>query len=115
MCLCNLAVPLQTSLSLQHSLALLIRKFKLLLVYAQEVIGDVTGSRDWQQSGQQNKQTAVEDMRSATSDRKEAQQERAEQGGSWVKNEGAVESAFGKLTNCKGMVEEGENKKQGGQ
>ena len=32
----------------------------------------MTGSKDWQQSGQQDKQAAVEEMRSASSDRKEA-------------------------------------------
>lgn len=80
----------------------------------QETIGNVTGSKDWQQSGQQDKQAAVDEMRSASSDRKEAQEERAKEGGGWVAKEGAVEAAAGKLSGCQGMQQEGEMKKHGG-
>lgn len=80
----------------------------------QEAIGSVTGSEAWQKSGQQDKQGAVDEMRAASSDRKEAQEQRASEGGSWVAKEGAVEAAAGKLSGCGGMQQEGEMKKQGG-
>ena len=80
----------------------------------QEAIGNVTGSQEWQKSGQQDKQGAVEEMRAASQDRKEAQEQRASSGGSWVANEGKVEAAAGKLSGCDGMKQEGEMKQQGG-
>ena len=80
----------------------------------QEAIGSVTGSKDWQQSGQKDKQGAVDEMRAASQDRKEAQDQRASSGSSWVAKEGAVESVAGKLTGCEGMKQEGETKQQGG-
>ncbi|DBA75659.1 hypothetical protein WJX79_009072 [Trebouxia sp. C0005] len=81
---------------------------------AEEAIGSVTGSKAWQQSGQEDKQAAVDEMRAASSDRKEAQEQRAASGSSWVAKEGIVESAAGKLSGCEGMKQEGEMKKQGG-
>ena len=80
----------------------------------QEAIGSVTGSKTWQQSGHEDKQQAVDEMRSASGDREEAQKRRAASGGSWVAKEGAVEAAVGKLSGCEGMRQEGEMKKQGG-
>lgn len=80
----------------------------------QEAIGSLTGSKEWQKSGQDDKQGAVDEMRAASSDRKEAQEQRAASGGSWVAKEGAVESAVGKLSGCEGMKQEGDMKKQGG-
>ena len=74
----------------------------------------MTGSKDWQQSGQQDKQGAVEEMRAASQDRKESQEQRAASGSSWVAKEGAVEAAAGKLTGCEGMKQEGETKQHGG-
>ena len=74
----------------------------------------MTGSEAWQKSGQQDKQGAVDEMRAASSDRKETQEQRAAEGGSWVAKEGAVEAAAGKLSGCGGMQQEGEMKKQGG-
>lgn len=74
----------------------------------------MTGSQAWQKSGQEDKQGAVDEMRAASSDRKEAQEERAASGSSWVAKEGSVESVAGRLTGCEGMKQEGDMKQQGG-
>ena len=74
----------------------------------------MTGSEAWQKSGQQDKEGAVDQMREASAGRKEAQDQRAAEGGSWIAKEGAVEAAAGKLSGCGGGQQEGEKKKQGG-
>lgn len=74
----------------------------------------MTGAKAWQESGQKDKQGAVDEMRAASSDPKEAQEQRPASGSPWVAKEGIVESAAGKLSGCEGMKQEGEMKKQGG-
>lgn len=62
-----------------------------------EAIGNVTGSADWQKSGQSVKESAVEDMRAASAvDKSQPPAENPTFGGK-------VEAALGNAVGCEGM------------
>jgi len=63
---------------------------------AEEVIGSVTGSQEWQNSGDSIKANAVNEMREATQNRN------AESSGF-----GKAEQLAGKAVGCEGMEKEG--------
>lgn len=56
----------------------------------------MTGSEAWAQSGEQQKQHAIEDMKAASADRDPSRD-----------GYGKVEEIAGKVTGCEGMAKEG--------
>ncbi|MCJ1308774.1 hypothetical protein MMC25_002428 [Agyrium rufum] len=67
---------------------------------AQEQVGNLSGSEAWRQSGQEAKEAAVNEMRSA----KEASGGLQDRGDTTM---GKVEKSVGSAVGCEGMVEEG--------
>ncbi|KAF2661402.1 hypothetical protein K491DRAFT_687542 [Lophiostoma macrostomum CBS 122681] len=63
---------------------------------AEETIGNLTGAQGWTNSGAQDKQDAVDAMKSASANRDASQ-----------KGFGGVEEKAGNLVGCEGMVKEG--------
>ncbi|MCJ1251930.1 hypothetical protein MMC30_009168 [Trapelia coarctata] len=70
---------------------------------AKETIGNLTSSPAWQKTGQDDKSSAVDEMRAA----------KAAQGGDVTRSEtvGKIEETVGKGVGCEGMVEEGARSK----
>ncbi|KAH7085771.1 hypothetical protein BKA63DRAFT_401863 [Paraphoma chrysanthemicola] len=69
---------------------------------AEETIGNVTGNQAWKASGVQDKEQAVDAMKSASANRDPNQQ-----------GLGGIEEKAGNLVGCEGMQKEGaESKKQ---
>ncbi|KAH7095417.1 hypothetical protein FB567DRAFT_586742 [Paraphoma chrysanthemicola] len=69
---------------------------------AEETIGNVTGNQAWKASGVQDKEQAVDAMKSASANRDANQQ-----------GFGGIEEKAGSLVGCEGMQKEGaESKKQ---
>lgn len=69
--------------------------------FPQETIGNVTGSKEWQESGSATKQHAVDAMKKASEGRDPAKD-----------GYGKAEEIAGKITGCEGMKEEGAASKQ---
>ena len=67
----------------------------------QETIGAVTGSEEWKQSGQADKQAAVDGMKAASANRDPQQS-----------GFGKVEETAGRMVGCEGMENEGAQSKQ---
>ena len=64
---------------------------------ASEAIGNLTGSADWQKSGQDTKQSAVEDMRAAS------QVDKSQPTSDNPTLAGKAEAALGSAVGCEGM------------
>eukprot|EP01103_Thecamoeba_quadrilineata_P021417 TRINITY_DN9843_c0_g1_i1.p1 TRINITY_DN9843_c0_g1~~TRINITY_DN9843_c0_g1_i1.p1 ORF type:complete len:107 (+),score=20.92 TRINITY_DN9843_c0_g1_i1:41-322(+) len=62
---------------------------------AESVIGSITGSQAWTESGEQAKAHAVESMKAASENRDQTQ------------GYGKIEEIAGKVTGCQGMEKEG--------
>jgi len=72
-----------------------------MLIFVQETIGNVTGNEAWKSSGVQDKEHAVDAMKSASQNRDTSQ------------GYGGIEEKAGSLVGCEGMQKEGaESKKQ---
>jgi uncharacterized protein YjbJ (UPF0337 family) len=71
---------------------------------SQEAVGSVTGSEEWQKSGAESKQHAVDAMKQASADR-DPQRD----------GYGKAEEIAGKLSGCEGMENEGAASKKPGQ
>ena len=69
--------------------------------YDQETVGTVTGSADWQETGEREKAAAVDDMKAASVNRDPQQS-----------GFGKVEEAAGKAVGCEGMENEGSQSKE---
>jgi uncharacterized protein YjbJ (UPF0337 family) len=67
----------------------------------QETIGNVTGSEPWKSSGVQDKEQAVDAMKSASANRDPQQQ-----------GFGGIEQKAGSLVGCEGMEKEGAQSKK---
>ncbi|TVY38441.1 hypothetical protein LSUB1_G003458 [Lachnellula subtilissima] len=67
--------------------------------YAEETIGNVTGSKEWQESGKQDAKAGIDEMKSAS------QNKSSEPAASGIG--GKVEELAGKATGCEGMEKEG--------
>ncbi|CCG81034.1 Putative uncharacterized protein [Taphrina deformans PYCC 5710] len=74
---------------------------------AEETIGNLTGSKEWQQSGQTDQQTAKDDMHKAANISSDPSQRTATQS---LNREGGLESKIGSLVGCPGMEDVGEQK-----
>jgi uncharacterized protein YjbJ (UPF0337 family) len=68
---------------------------------SQETIGNVTGSEPWKASGVQDKEQAVDAMKSASANRDPQQQ-----------GFGGIEQKAGSLVGCEGMEKEGAQSKK---
>ncbi|TVY84668.1 hypothetical protein LSUE1_G000930 [Lachnellula suecica] len=67
--------------------------------YAEETIGNVTGSKEWQESGKKDAQAGIDEMKSAS------QNSTSEPAASGIG--GKVEELAGKAAGCEGMEKEG--------
>lgn len=67
----------------------------------QSAVGNVTGSESWQQSGEQQKEQGLQDMKAAGEARDPQSQ-----------GFGKVEEVAGKVAGCEGMEKEGAASKQ---
>jgi len=67
--------------------------------YAEETIGNVTGSKEWQESGKKDISEAISEMKAAS------QQNSSEPTGTGVG--GKIEEMAGKVAGCEGMEKEG--------
>lgn len=65
------------------------------------MVGSVTGSEDWKNSAEADKQAGIDAMKAAS-------ENRAPQQSGW----GKVEEVAGKAVGCEGMENEGEQSKQ---
>lgn len=66
----------------------------------QDAVGSVTGSEEWQKSGQQDKQAGIDAMKAASENRDSTQS-----------GFGKVEEIAGKAVGCEGMENEGQESK----
>jgi hypothetical protein len=74
----------------------------MMLIPSQEIIGNVTGSEAWKQSGVQDKEESVDAMKAASQNRDPNTQ-----------GFGGIEQKAGSLVGCEGMEKEGaQSKKQ---
>jgi len=64
---------------------------------AVEGVGNLTGAQDWKQSGAEQKEHAVQEMKAASEHRDPAKD-----------GYGKPEEVAGKLTGCEGMIKEGQ-------
>ncbi|PMD35761.1 hypothetical protein L207DRAFT_636967 [Hyaloscypha variabilis F] len=67
--------------------------------YVEETIGNVTGSKEWQESGKQDAQEGINEMKAAN------QAKNSEPAASGIG--GQVEELAGKAAGCEGMEKEG--------
>lgn len=76
----------------------------------QEIVGKVSGAQSWTQSGQQDKERAVHEMRLAKEegDRQAHYEKRSP---TILSVEGAGEKVAGYMTGCAGMKERGDEKR----
>ncbi|KAG0652583.1 hypothetical protein D0Z07_0449 [Hyphodiscus hymeniophilus] len=72
--------------------------------YAQEVIGNATGSQEWQESGKSATQAGIDEMKTAN------QQKISEPAASGFG--GRVEELAGKAAGCEGMEAEGKERQE---
>ncbi|ORY86156.1 hypothetical protein BCR37DRAFT_390953 [Protomyces lactucae-debilis] len=75
---------------------------------AEETIGNVTGSQDWQKSGKNDQSAARDDMKAASN---ASTDPAARQPNGSLAREGGLESKIGSLVGCEGMEQVGEEKK----
>lgn len=73
----------------------------VILTFMQGVVGSVTGSADWQNSAETDKQQGIDTMKAAGENRDPNQS-----------GFGKVEEMAGKAVGCEGMENEGEQSKQ---
>jgi len=68
--------------------------------YVEETVGNVTGSKDWQESGKKDSQSGIEEMKAASANSS------SEPAASSIG--GKVEQMAGKAVGCEGMEGEGQ-------
>jgi len=72
--------------------------------YVVETIGNVTGSKEWQESGKSDAQAGIDEMKTAN------QQNTSEPAASGIG--GRVEELAGKAAGCEGMESEGKERQE---